>query len=938
MAIYKCKMCGGDLNIEADINVIECEYCGTTQTVPTADNEKKVNLFNRANRLRLNSEFDKAAGIYESIIAEFPEEAEAYWGLCLCNYGIEYVDDPATAKKVPTCHRASFEKLANDENFNMAMEYADVVAQKVYRDEAREIDRIMDNILSISKNEKPYDVFICYKETDEKGERTIDSVLAQDVYDALTAKGMKVFFARITLEDKLGQMYEPYIFAALNSAKVMLSIGTKYEYFQAVWVKNEWSRFLKLMAKDKSKVLVPCYKDMDAYDLPDEFKALQAQDMGKIGFMQDLTRGIEKIVGVNTAPVTENSSNSDAKALTTRGYIYLEDRDFQQAETYFDRALDMNPMDSKAYVGKTLCTIQLTSLSELDNLVVDLSSFKDFERALRFAEGDFKKQLNDLKEKNEIKTEALKLVVGLKKIERKKAVLEETQKINDIIGAVKEALATGSPDALREPLMRYEAALKEGIKSKIFSEEGLKTYKKFLNILICLNGTDEYLSSDEMLKDNLISEIFSDTKDLETWMIYLLNINVIDTFNKNGKKYYGSKEAEEKRRTKRQSKEFLANLHEISAAREKISKIHNRYLAAGANHIVGLKADGTVEALGSNFNGQCDVGDWTDIVAVAAGSEHTVGLKKDGTVVATKYYGKYYNGQCDVSSWKDIVAIAAGSLRTFGLKSDGTIVTTGNNKDFQFANIDAFDGLTNLTSICSGYYKICALKNDGTVVDSSRNYFDWDHIVEYAEGDVHSLGLRDDGTIVCQGDAERSKFATDVEDWEDIIAISCGRCHTVALNKNGKVESCGDNTYGQCNVDNWTKVVAISAGDKFTVGLTKKGKILATGKIGTISAESLTQLDKIRLFNNAFDIENERKLIEEEKQKEMFEKEQIRIKNEQIRIEKEKETLNNKRIEEEKLNRRKQGLCQHCGGTFKGLFTKKCVKCGKEKDYGVTFF
>ena len=70
----------------------------------------------------------------------------------------------------------------------------------------------------------------------------------------------------------------------------------------------------------------------------------------------------------------------------------------------------------------------------------------------------------------------------------------------------------------------------------------------------------------------------------------------------------------------------------------------------------------------------------------------------------------------------------------------------------------------------------------------------------------------------------------------------------------------------------------------------------------------------------------------------MFEKEQIRIKNEQIRIEKEKETLNNKRIEEEKLNRRKQGLCQHCGGTFKGLFTKKCVKCGKEKDYGVTFF
>lgn len=327
MAIYKCKMCGGDLNITSDVNIVECEYCGTTQTVPTADNEKKMNLFNRANRLRLNSEFDKAAGIYENIIAEFPEEAEAYWGLCLCNYGIEYVDDPATGKKVPTCHRASFEKLTEDENFSLAMEYADVLAQKVYRNEAREIDRIMDEILSISKNEKPYDVFICYKETDLKGERTIDSVLAQDIYDALTAKGLKVFFARITLEDKLGQMYEPYIFAALNSAKVLLSVGTNYENFHAVWVKNEWSRFLKLMAKDKSKVLIPCYKDMDAYDLPDEFKALQAQDMGKIGFMQDLVRGVEKILGSTQAAVNAQQTaapvapqvNSNIKQLMING-------------------------------------------------------------------------------------------------------------------------------------------------------------------------------------------------------------------------------------------------------------------------------------------------------------------------------------------------------------------------------------------------------------------------------------------------------------------------------------------------------------------------------------------------------------------------------------------------------------------------------------------
>ena len=119
MAVFKCKMCGGDLTVTAESKIVECEYCGTNQTVPSADNEKKMTLFNRANRLRLNGEFDKAAVLYEQLVSEFPEEAEAYWGLCLCNYGIEYVDDPATGKKMPTCHRASFKKLSEDENYQL---------------------------------------------------------------------------------------------------------------------------------------------------------------------------------------------------------------------------------------------------------------------------------------------------------------------------------------------------------------------------------------------------------------------------------------------------------------------------------------------------------------------------------------------------------------------------------------------------------------------------------------------------------------------------------------------------------------------------------------------------------------------------------------------------------------------------------------------------
>ena len=150
MAIIKCKMCGGDMEVNEGTSVAECEYCGTKQTVPHVDDEKKLTLFSRANRLRLACEFDKAAAVYENLVTEFPKEAEAYWGLVLCKYGIEYVDDPATGKKVPTCHRSSFESILEDSDFEQACENADVVARKVYREEAKFIEQIRQGILEVS--------------------------------------------------------------------------------------------------------------------------------------------------------------------------------------------------------------------------------------------------------------------------------------------------------------------------------------------------------------------------------------------------------------------------------------------------------------------------------------------------------------------------------------------------------------------------------------------------------------------------------------------------------------------------------------------------------------------------------------------------------------------------------------------------------------------
>ncbi len=294
---FKCKYCGGELDeIQGLKSVGKCKYCGSKQTLPKLHDEKRANLFSRANHMRRNNEFDKAEVLYEQILNDDPSDPEAYWSLILCRFGIEYVEEGNSGERKTTVNRTQFTSIFADEDYKSAIKYADSEQKKLYEKEAKEINEIQKRILEISHQEEPFDVFICYKESDEKGQRTQDSVLAHDLYRELTRDGYKVFFARETLHDKIGLAYEPYIFSALNSAKVMVVLGTKKEYFEAVWVRNEWSRFLGHIKNGERKVLIPVYKDIDAYDLPQEFSNLQALNMERVGYLQDLISGVEHIV------------------------------------------------------------------------------------------------------------------------------------------------------------------------------------------------------------------------------------------------------------------------------------------------------------------------------------------------------------------------------------------------------------------------------------------------------------------------------------------------------------------------------------------------------------------------------------------------------------------------------------------------------------------
>ena len=807
MAVFKCKMCGGDLEINGSETVVKCEYCGSVQTVPQQDDEKKLIQFERAERLRKQCEFDKAAGIYESIVADFRQESEAYWGLVLCKYGIEYVDDPATGKKVPTCHRSSFESIFDDSNFEQALENADVVAKKVYREEAKVIEKLRKAIIEVSSKEEPYDIFICYKETDENGERTVDSVIAQDVYTELTAKGYRVFFSRITLEDKLGQEYEPYIFAALNSAVVMLAFGTDYEYYNAVWVKNEWSRFLQLIAKGEKKTLIPCYKNIDAYDMPKEFARLQAQDMGKVGAIQDLLRGIEKIIPKKASAATVMQDDvvlgdNRIAARLRRAHMALEEGDWVAADEYCERVLDFDPECAEAYFGKLLAELRCRNPEELKNRKEPFDHYNNYQKALRFADDKLKRTLVGyiafINERNET---ARKDAVYV----RTKNVMQQAKSKSEFMGLARQFDAVSD---YKDAEMLAKVCREKAEEIRIAEEKHLaevrrkaKAKKKALCIIA--------VSVAVIVTVAVVLTMFINLNSNYSNAVQLMN----DGRYSEAAVLFGSLD------NYKDARENSISLWNTVAVRETVS--------AGRYTTVGLHSDGTAVAVGSNNFGQREVDSLSDMVAISAGYTHTVGLKADGTVVAV---GSNTYGQCDVSGWQNIVAISAGTSHTVGLKSDGTVVAVGDNANRQ-CNVPLW---SNIVAISAGNAHTVGLKADGTVVaigadaGGQCNVTAWQNIVAISAGTTHTVGLKADGTVVAVGDSEYGRC--NVSEWTDITAIATGRNHTVGLKSDGTVVAVGENKSGVCDVTGWTDIVAICAGSNHTVGLKSDGTVVSVGK------------------------------------------------------------------------------------------------------------
>ena len=297
MAVIECKICGGTLVRSGSFDV--CEYCGNKWEIDRSNEIQAVDRANAWASLR-DGDFEKAARQFEEILLKEPDNHEAYWGRALAANGIIYVTDLLENKKVPTCNNITENSFLDHADVKKAISLAPLDIRSTYEAQAKQIEHIRVEWLEKAAKEPAYDVFLSYKDSDrEKGiERTQDSIDAQDLYNALVAEGYKVFFSRISLRDKISEQYEPYIYNAIKTAKVMIVFGEKPEYFHSVWIKNEWSRFItRIQNGEKHKnSLVVVYKNLNPSDLPVVLRSRQCLNAGDITFLSDLNRHIKRVL------------------------------------------------------------------------------------------------------------------------------------------------------------------------------------------------------------------------------------------------------------------------------------------------------------------------------------------------------------------------------------------------------------------------------------------------------------------------------------------------------------------------------------------------------------------------------------------------------------------------------------------------------------------
>ena len=384
-----CKICGKKLKYKVGDSVIACPYCDNKRTLPKIEDEQSLRNYNTATEDFFKNEFDRAEAVYR-IITDTINDADLYWSRLLCDYK-KKKKKRDEEKWITIMNRFSYDSVYDNENYKDAINNSDDEQREIFESEASVIEKIRKKTQNVLSETNPVDVFISYKESSKDHDgierRTNASVLAGVLYERLNSENLKVFYAPVSLKDKAGDFFEPYIYSAIHSAKVMVVLGTESEHFTSPWVRNEWSRYLSVVKEsNNSKKLICALCNMSPNDLPEELKKFQVVDMKELNWLAN----VEQIIVGNVGE--REIKNPKLRRI----FRMIGDGNFKKAAEYLDGVngfLGDEPENPLAYLGLLMIDLEVKNPEELPYQPVSFEKNEHYIKALEFGGQELKQKL-----------------------------------------------------------------------------------------------------------------------------------------------------------------------------------------------------------------------------------------------------------------------------------------------------------------------------------------------------------------------------------------------------------------------------------------------------------------------------------------------------------------------------------------------------------------
>ncbi len=454
---FKCKNCGALFQAATNENgVLKCEYCDSIFTIPKKDSNNEVLQFLQIGEHNLDAcHFDEAYTAFEKASQLNDKEPEAYWGMALAEFKVQYIKDAVNNRLQPICHEFNDKEFQANKNYLKALKCAGAEQKSEYFSKAQDIDYIREEFLKLQQSGLDYDCFICVKVSQTGVEQadiskknwTNDAYNADSIYDLLKRHDFQPFFSEREIKGRSGANYEAMILYALYTAETMLVVCSDEEYLRTPWVKNEYTRFKSLIKNEEKEndSLTIVYNGKPIDRLPgDNNGRIQGIDYSKreadfeiVKFVQNHTpiarakreeeerrkhsqneeikkqieeqKRAQKELEERLKNFNSQSTGATVGTLLTRAKQELEVNNFEKARMYFEKALECNPENADAWFGLMLLDHNCVNfdglLAKLNNafdsnnceFFLDVVKNRNFIICQKYADGNIAEKLESIK-------------------------------------------------------------------------------------------------------------------------------------------------------------------------------------------------------------------------------------------------------------------------------------------------------------------------------------------------------------------------------------------------------------------------------------------------------------------------------------------------------------------------------------------------------------